>query len=85
MQWSAKLTEFLMQCGYTLSKVDYSLIRKSVPAGFTVVLIYFDDFVLAGNDLTEIESLKHKLYRQFSIRDLGKLKKYFLVLKLPDL
>lgn len=39
--------------------------------------MYVDDIVLAGNSLDEIDSVKHLLDQQFSIKDLGKLR-YFL-------
>lgn len=40
-------------------------------------MVYVDDLVLAGNDMTEITQVKHYLDQQFNIKDLGKLK-FFL-------
>ena len=37
------------------------------------VAIYVDDIILAGIDLTYIESLKAYLHEHFKIKDLGKL------------
>lgn len=77
-QWNAKLIEFLIECGYVQFKADYSLFTKSSTTGFTVVLVYVDDLVLAGDDIGEIESLRKRLHDdKFSIKDLGK-HKYFL-------
>lgn len=76
-QWNAKLTNFLLQCGYTQSKADYSLFIKSSQGYFTAVLVYVDDLILAGDNIDEIESLKKKLDDKFSIKDLGMLK-FFL-------
>jgi len=44
---------------------------------FTVLLIYVDDVILAGNSMTEIDKIKTSLHKAFRIKDLGPLK-YFL-------
>nr|XP_027186746.1 uncharacterized protein LOC113784668 [Cicer arietinum] len=49
----------------------------STPVGFTVILIYVGDLLIAGNNLNDIESIKSSLQYVFSIKDLGVLK-YFL-------
>lgn len=59
-QWNAKLTELLIQCGYYQLKADYSLFTKSSTSGFTTIIVYVDDLVLAGDNLHEIEDLKKK-------------------------
>lgn len=41
------------------------------------ILVYVDDFVLAGNDLQAINKFKEQLSKCFHMKDLGKLK-YFL-------
>lgn len=76
-QWNSKLTEALLASGYAQSKADYSLFTKSSHIGFTAILVYVDDLVLAGSDLDEIAKIKAILDRKFSIKDLGELK-YFL-------
>jgi len=43
-------------------------------------LIYVDDILLTGNDLTEIQRVKDCLLQQFRIKDLGDLK-YFIVIE----
>jgi hypothetical protein len=42
-----------------------------------IVLVYIDDLIITGSNETSIAKLKVDLQRQFSIKDLGKLK-YFL-------
>ena len=44
---------------------------------FTIVLIYVDDVIIAGNDKENIATLKCYLNDKFHIKDLGLLK-YFL-------
>ncbi|GAU47119.1 hypothetical protein TSUD_98960 [Trifolium subterraneum] len=76
-QWNAKLTETLIASGFTQSKADYSLFTKKTCQGFIAILVYVDDLVLGGTDMTEINQLKALLDQKFSIKDLGSLK-YFL-------
>ena len=76
-QWNAKLTEVLLSSGYQQSKSDYSLFTKHDHTSFTAILVYVDDLVLAGNNLSEIQSMKSLLDAKFKIKDLGNLK-YFL-------
>ncbi|XP_015935990.1 uncharacterized mitochondrial protein AtMg00810-like [Arachis duranensis] len=76
-QWNNKLKSVLLENGYHQSKSDHSLFTKSQASGFTALLIYVDDVVLAGNDLVEIDSIKALLNACFKIKDIGDLK-FFL-------
>lgn len=76
-QWNAKLSHALIESGYIQSKSDYSLFTKNSTNGFTCILVYVDDLVLAGDDLEEIKFVKNHLDSLFSIKDLGTLK-FFL-------
>ena len=76
-QWNAKLTAALINYGFTQSMADYSLFVQKTDDSFTVLLVYVDDIVLTGNNLTTINHIKAYLHSQFHIKDLGNLK-YFL-------
>ncbi|XP_019450585.1 PREDICTED: uncharacterized protein LOC109352859 [Lupinus angustifolius] len=76
-EWYQKLSITLKQMGYTQSPHDHSLFTKKQSCNFTVILIYVDDLILGGNDVTEIAHVKHQLHTLFQIKDLGSLK-YFL-------
>lgn len=76
-QWNTKLIETLLQSGYTQSKSDYSLFTKRSSLDFTTILVYVDDLVLTGTDLSKINNVKALLDQKFNIKDLGTLK-YFL-------
>ena len=76
-QWNAKLTSVLLDFGFAQSKADYSLFTKTTSTGFTSILVYVDDLIIAGDDLHEIESIKKLFDDRFRIKDLGKLK-FFL-------
>ncbi|CAH9089473.1 unnamed protein product [Cuscuta europaea] len=73
-QWYFKLSEALKLSGYTQSQADFSLFTKVNNTSFTVILLYLDDLILAGNDMNEINAIKSFLHQKFTIKDLGKLK-----------
>ena len=84
--WFSKLSFVLLVAGFNQSQADHSLFTRIRGQSFTLILIYVDDILLAGNDLTDINNFKAMLAQQFKIKDLGTLK-YFLGLEIarsPD-
>ncbi|GKA72676.1 uncharacterized mitochondrial protein-like protein [Tanacetum coccineum] len=59
------------------SKVDHSLFIYEASSIIVVVLIYMDDVIITGNNLTKIQETNKQLDDEFIIKDLGLLK-YFL-------
>ena len=43
----------------------------------TGLIIYVDDMIVTGNDEKETVHLRHQLFQEFEMKDLGRLK-YFL-------
>lgn len=43
------------------------------------ILVCVDDFVIAGNDLSAIQKFKEYLHTCFHMKDLGRLKCFFLI------
>ncbi|GJX10119.1 uncharacterized mitochondrial protein-like protein [Tanacetum coccineum] len=62
--------------GFLQSYAHTSLFTHSKGNSFTALLIYVDDILLTGSDKTMIQSIKHQLDQQFSIKDLGSLHYY---------
>ncbi|XP_019229585.1 PREDICTED: uncharacterized protein LOC109210598 [Nicotiana attenuata] len=58
-----------------------TLFTKSSSGSLVLLTVYVDDILLAGDDLTEIKSLKSFLDDQFKIKDLGSVH-YFLGLEI---
>ncbi|CAN1146609.1 Retrovirus-related Pol polyprotein from transposon TNT 1-94 [Linum perenne] len=80
-RWFVKLTDALKFEGFKQSGADHSVFTYTTAAAIVVLLVYVDDILLAGNDLTVIEGVKQKLHKHFKIKDLGILK-YFLGLEI---
>ena len=75
--WFSKLSCALLKLGFTQSYQDYSLFTLRQGEMILHILVYVDDFVIAGNDLQAINKFKEHLSKCFHMKDLGKLK-YFL-------
>ncbi|GKE19047.1 ribonuclease H-like domain-containing protein [Tanacetum coccineum] len=70
-QWNAKLTSTLIENGFSQSKTDYSLYTKLDKGVFLALLVYMDDIIITGNNISEIEKFKVFLKSKFMIKDLG--------------
>ncbi|XP_019252911.1 PREDICTED: uncharacterized protein LOC109231730 [Nicotiana attenuata] len=80
-QWFSKLSEALVSRGYLSSKNDYSLFTKTSWGSLTVLAVYVDDILLAGDDTSELDALKDFLDAIFKIKDLCSVH-YFLGLEI---
>lgn len=83
-QWFAKLSEVLKEMGFAQSKCDYTLFTKAHEGGLTVLLVYVDDIILAGDDMKQISAVKQSLSTKFHMKDLGAAR-YFLGLEIDSL
>lgn len=75
--WFAKLTSALKKFGFKQSYSDYSLFRFIKGDSSVRVLVYVDDLIIAGNNLSMMMKFKAYLSEFFKMKDLGKAK-YFL-------
>ncbi|XP_042944481.1 uncharacterized mitochondrial protein AtMg00810-like [Carya illinoinensis] len=66
--------------GFHSSQADHSLFTLTTSTSIVLVLVYVDDILVAGNDLSQIEIFKRILSTHFKTKDLGSLK-YFLGLE----
>ncbi|XP_058746162.1 uncharacterized mitochondrial protein AtMg00810-like [Vicia villosa] len=74
-------THTLLSLGYKQSYGVQPLFTKSTNTSFIALLVYVDDLVLAGNDMSEISSVKFVLDDRFRIKDLSALR-FFLGLEI---
>ncbi|XP_019100812.1 PREDICTED: uncharacterized protein LOC109132839 [Camelina sativa] len=75
-----KLSTALHKFGFKQSYQDYSLFSFIRGPMVIHILVYVDDFVIAGNNLEAIDQFKGQLSQCFHMKDLGKLK-YFCALR----
>ena len=67
--------------GYTASPYDYTLFVRRTNKGTILLLLYVDDMIITGDDLSGIQELKDFLSQQFEMKDFGHLS-YFLGLEI---
>ncbi|KAL2944143.1 Retrovirus-related Pol polyprotein from transposon RE2 [Bienertia sinuspersici] len=75
--WFSKLSTALISHRFHQSKSDHTLFLKNKGSTIVIVLMYVDDWILAGNSTKELEDTKHFLSSSFHMKDLGELR-YFL-------
>ncbi|GJY55455.1 ribonuclease H-like domain-containing protein, partial [Tanacetum coccineum] len=59
------------------------VVKMSIKGVFLALIIYVDDIIITGNNISEIEKFKVYLKSKFMIKELGKLK-YFLGIEVSD-
>ena len=79
--WNDKINSFLLKYGFKRSGVDSCMYTKMVQGSTIHLLLYVEDIILVGPNLTHIEDCKVKLSKEFEMKDLGDLK-YFLGLEI---
>jgi len=75
--WFERFTKAMVSSGYKQSQGDHTLFIKHFVIGkLTLLLIYVEDMIIAGDNETDKLALKEKLLAQFEMKDLKK-HKYF--------
>ncbi|KAH9696165.1 retrovirus-related pol polyprotein from transposon RE1 [Citrus sinensis] len=75
--WFGRFSATMKAAGYKQSNSDHTLFIKHKGGKVTVLIVYVDDMVLTGDDLSEMKALQEHLAAEFEMKDLGQLK-YFL-------
>ena len=78
--WHSKITEYLHQIGFRMSKSDNSLYIRSQSGNPLVNILYVDDLVIGGKNLADINNVKSLLSGKFEMKDMHDLH-YFLGIK----
>ena len=76
--WFSKFTGAMVSFGYSQSCDDQTLFFNHIKSGLvSILVVYVDVIVVAGNDVDEIRRLEGQLSATFDIKIFGSLK-YFL-------
>jgi hypothetical protein len=75
--WFMRLSQALLELGFTSSAVDSSLFMFHLHSIHVFVLIYVDDILVCSNSPSAISGLISHLQCEFAVKDLGPLS-YFL-------
>ena len=75
--WFGKLSEVIEKFGMQKRKSDHFSFYRNSQGVIILLVVYVDDIIIIGNDMTTISSLNSFLHGQFHTKDLGMLK-YFL-------
>ena len=79
--WFEKSRIAILKAQFYQSPNDNSMFIRRTGKGCTVLLLYVDDMIISGNDISGISTLKSYLMRNFKMKDLGPLT-YFLGLEI---
>jgi len=71
--WFNKLSSTLLHLGFSASQVDHSLFVFHTSHICLFLLIYVDDIIITGNNITAISTLIQNLKLEFAMKDLGPL------------
>jgi hypothetical protein len=82
--WFAKFSSPVSRLGFSISSYDSTLFLRRIGKRTILLLLYVDDLIITGDDLSGIQELKDFLSQIFEMKDLGHLS-YFWVLRLLPL
>lgn len=75
--WFDRFSTTVHLLGYKQAHCDHTLFYHRVKDKIAILIVYVDDIIITGNDVTETERIKKKLATSFEMKDLGQLR-YFL-------
>lgn len=78
--WNKVLHDFLTDQNFNQCLSDPCLYRKDMQNSFILILVWVDDILVCGQNITEISTIKCSLHNRFKMRDLGQIN-WFLGIK----
>ena len=70
--WFDRLTKVLKNQGYQQRQSDHTMFFKQAGNGIkTVLIVYAEDIILIGDNVSELERLEIILAKEFEVKDLG--------------
>ncbi|KAI9178342.1 hypothetical protein LWI28_025344 [Acer negundo] len=75
--WFDRLSYSMKEYGFKQALTDHTLFYKRDGDDITLLIVYVDEMIVTGINISEIEKLQCRLAKEFEMKDLGALK-YFL-------
>jgi hypothetical protein len=69
--WYSRIDKFLINLGLNRSQEDPNLYYSIRNGLYTIILLYVDDIIIAGDDEIYIATLKEHMMNSFKMSDLG--------------
>ena len=74
-QWYKKFESVMCEQGYRMTTSDhYVFVIKFSNDDFIILLLYVDDMLIVGKNVSKIDRLKEQLEKSFSMKDIGAAK-----------
>ncbi|KAJ0555551.1 putative RNA-directed DNA polymerase [Helianthus annuus] len=70
-QWYLKFDNFMGRIGYKRCDNDHCCYIKKFKGSYIILLLYVDDMLIAGSDMSEIKKLKRQMSEEFEMKDFG--------------
>ena len=71
--WNSVIDGWMVCYGFTISEADPCVYIHREGTTVLIVLLWVDDLIIAGNNLTEISKFKAAISKRFEMKDLGEL------------
>ena len=78
--WNKNIVAYIKSLGFKQCVLDNCLFVKNHGKDIYLISLYVDDILIAGSDLSVIESIKHAFTMQYEMKDMGELN-YYLGMK----
>jgi len=65
----------MVSSGFTRLEADHCCYSKWFENSYIMLMLYIDDMLVAGSSMKEIVNLKARLAEEFSMKDLGPVRK----------
>ena len=79
--WNIQFDETIKEFGFSQNLDEPCVYKKTNGSVVVFLVLYVDDILLIGNDVSELQSVKIWLSKNFSMKDLGEVT-YILGIKI---